>query len=63
MDIKSIFSALASVIIVIAYYPYIRDIFLKKTKPHIYTWLIWAITTGTATMGLWQGGGAVELLV
>ncbi|MBI4117778.1 MAG: hypothetical protein HY453_01715 [Parcubacteria group bacterium] len=27
------------------------------TKPHAYTWLIWSITQGTATIALWYGGG------
>jgi len=57
IDIKLVLSIAASVVTVIAYYPYIKDIFLRKTKPHIYTWLIWFITTGTATAGLWLGGG------
>jgi len=57
IDLKLIFATLASVITIVAYYPYIKDIFLKKTKPHVYTWLIWAITAGTATMGAWRGGG------
>jgi hypothetical protein len=61
IDIKLVFSVVASVIAIVAYYPYIRDIFLRKTKPHMYTWLIWAITTGTATAGAWrgEGGGSV----
>ncbi len=54
---KLIISVLASLVMVGAYIPYFRDIFLKKTRPHVYTWLIWAITMGTATAGLWYGGG------
>ncbi len=57
IDIKLVFSVVASVIAIVFYYPYIRDIFLKKTKPHIYTWLIWSITMGTATMGVLKGDG------
>ncbi len=57
MDIKLILSVLASLITIFAYYPYIRDIFKGKTKPHSITWLIWLITTGVATLGIWQGGG------
>ena len=30
---------------------------MGKTKPHLYTWLIWAITQGTATAALIYGGG------
>lgn len=61
--IKLIFAILASVLVVFAaYLPYIRDIFLKKTKPHAYTWLIWTITQGVALAGLFYGkGGWAEL--
>jgi len=57
MDIKLIFAISASVLTVLGYFPYLRDIFLKKTRPHAYTWLIWAITQGTATAALLYGGG------
>jgi hypothetical protein len=42
---------------IFGYYPYIRDIFRGHTRPHPYTWLIWAITQGTATAILFYGGG------
>lgn len=41
----------------VAFVPYLRDIFKRRTEPHAYTWLIWCITQGTATAGLWYGGG------
>lgn len=57
MDIKLIF-ALASVVIgAISYYPYLRDIFSRKTRPHAYTWLIWSLTQGTAALAVWTAGG------
>lgn len=56
-DFKISLSIIASIITVIGFTPYFRDIFNKKTKPHIYTWLIWGITQGTATLALWYGGG------
>lgn len=57
MNIKIIFTILAIITGVSALFPYFRDIFLLKTKPHAYTWLIWAITQGTAAAGVWYGGG------
>jgi len=30
-----------------------------KTQPHVFTWLIWAITQGTAVAGIWYGGGGL----
>ena len=40
----------------VGYYPYFRDILKKQTKPHLYTWLIWIITQGTATVAMIYGG-------
>jgi hypothetical protein len=40
----------------ISYVPYIRDILRGKTQPHIYTWLIWLITQGTASAAAFYGG-------
>lgn len=57
MDVKLIFAIISSAILIIGFIPYFKDIFLNKTKPHLYTWLIWVITQGTATVAAWYGGG------
>lgn len=58
IDIKIILAIISTVVaIALAFVPYLRDIFRRKTKPHTYTWLIWTITQGTAVAGLWYGGG------
>lgn len=56
-NIKIFFAILAVAGVIGAFSAYFRDIFLKKTKPHAYTWLIWTITQGTALAGLWYGKG------
>lgn len=61
-NIKLILSILTSLITVIGFIHYFKDIFSKKTKPHLYTWLIWTITQSTATLALWHGGGAFAVL-
>jgi hypothetical protein len=58
MDIKILLAIVSSIIGVLAYAPYLRDIFRLKTKPHVYTWLIWVITQGTAVYAIWYGGGS-----
>ncbi len=58
MELKILFSILASIIALIAYFPYLKDIFSQKTKPHAYTWFIWMLTQGTATLGVFYGGGS-----
>ena len=51
MDIKLFFGILSLIGSIVCFVPYIIDIFKKKTKPHIYTWLIWTIiqTIGVIT--------------
>lgn len=55
MEIKFVFAIAASILGISASIPYIRDIIRRKTNPHSFTWLIWAITQGTATAALWYG--------
>lgn len=40
-----------------SFLPYLRDIRRGNTTPHAYTWLIWAITQGTAAAAIWYGKG------
>lgn len=54
---KLIIALAGAIFTLIGFYPYFRDILRKQTKPHLYTWLLWVFTQGTATAGLWQGGG------
>lgn len=42
---------------IIGHLPYIIDIFKGKTKPHIFTWGVWAVVTVLAFIGQWQKGG------
>ncbi len=44
-DSKSLISIVAIVLIFIGYIPYVRDIFLRKTKPHIFSWFLWTLVT------------------
>ncbi len=62
MDIKLLFAIISTVIAIIAFIPYLKDMFSRKTKPHAYTWLIWSITQGTAAAAMWFGGGGIAAL-
>ncbi len=62
LHIKMALSILAGIITIISYFPYIKDIFLRKTKPHAYTWLIWGITQGTAAVAIISGGASFSSL-
>jgi hypothetical protein len=41
---------------IFCFYPYIRDIFLRKTTPHIYSWLVWAILQITGAIAMFSSG-------
>jgi len=56
-DLKLIASLVSAVLMAYGFVPYFRDIFAGKTKPHLYTWLVWSITFGTAALAAWHGGG------
>ena len=61
-----VLTLVATILGVIGFIPYLRDIFLLKTKPHSYTWLIWFLTQGTAVCVAWYGGsgwGILNLIV
>lgn len=45
MNIQQTIGIAAIVIALIGYIPYIRDMIAEKTKPHIFSWLVWGIQT------------------
>ncbi|MDH5327153.1 MAG: hypothetical protein OEZ68_22215 [Gammaproteobacteria bacterium] len=42
---KGIFTTTAIVLTVVAFVPYIRSILSGRTRPHVFSWIIWAGTT------------------
>ncbi|MFV2005509.1 MAG: hypothetical protein ACC650_09895 [Gammaproteobacteria bacterium] len=42
---KEVLSAVAIALTFIAFLPYIRSILQGKTKPHVFSWIIWGATT------------------
>ena len=59
MDIKLILALIAIGMTLVGYFFYFRDIFADKTKPHAYSWLVWALLTAIAFAGqLHDNGGA-----
>ncbi len=62
MDYKVILALISTILGLICFIPYFRDIFQRKTKPHAYTWFIWTITQGTAVAGIFHGGGGIGAL-
>lgn len=59
LDFKTM-TAIAAVIVGISSFgPYFVDIFKRRTTPHLYTWLIWFITTATGAAGVLYGHGGI----
>ena len=61
-SIKITASAVATIIAVVAYVPYLIDMFRGKNKPHLYTWIsIFLVTAVVAYLQL-QGGAGVGVI-
>lgn len=59
MDTKLILALISIAMTLVGYFFYFRDIFAGKTKPHAYSWLVWALLTAIAFAGqLHDNGGA-----
>lgn len=74
MPYKEILSAVAIMLTLAAFIPYIRTIINGTTKPHVFSWVIWGATTfvvflaqleGKGGVGAWPIGvsGSITLLV
>lgn len=57
MHFEIIISLITIVLAFVAYIPYVRDILSGKTKPHTFTWLVWALAVSISA-GLQIVGGA-----
>ena len=51
MDIKIFFGITSIVVSFLGYFPYLKDTAAGKTKPHVFSWLIWGIITGIEFFG------------
>jgi len=57
--IKVLLGGSATVLALVGYVPYFRDIFRGKTKPHAFSWLIWGVLTAIGYAGqVSDGAGA-----
>lgn len=58
-DIKTIIGTIAIILTFTGYIPYIRDIRAGKTKPHLYSWFLWALVTAIVFALQFSGGAGV----
>lgn len=45
MSYKEYLSALAIIITLVAFFPYVRSIIKNTIRPHVFSWVIWGMTT------------------
>lgn len=57
MGIKSILSLLAIGLTIFIFIPYINSILKGKTKPHVFSWIIWGLTTFIVFLAQWKSKG------
>ncbi|MBI5457400.1 hypothetical protein HY971_01600 [Candidatus Kaiserbacteria bacterium] len=58
-DYHVVFAAAGSALGLLSFVFYFKDIFRGKTKPHIFTWIVWTLLTGlTSLIQFSEGGGA-----
>src|SRR5690606_244677 len=56
---KALLAAVAAVLTVVAFAPYLRSIQQGRTQPHVFSWIVWGINTGVAFIAvLAEQGGA-----
>lgn len=56
---KSFFSIAAVVLTLLAFWPYIKGILRGSVKPHVFSWLIWGISTAVVFLAQLQDKGGV----
>lgn len=56
---KEVFSFIAIVLTLAAYFPYIQSIHTGQTRPHFFSWLIWGLTTLIVYLAQLQAGAGV----
>lgn len=47
----------ATLVALLAYIPYIRDVIRGKTKPHAFSWLVWGVMSMVAFFAQYSDGG------
>ena len=63
LDWKTVAALLSSALSIGGSVFYLYEVFKGRTKPHVYTWLIWTLTAIIAAASIWTGGGGLILSV
>lgn len=65
MEIKALFGVLSSIAVLVGGIPYIKDIYQRKARPHVLSWLGWAFITALGAAAMFAEGStwAVSILL
>jgi hypothetical protein len=61
-NIKIACAVIATTISAVSFFPYLKDIFRKKTKPHSYTWLTWTLLQVIGVLAMYNKHAYLGLL-
>ncbi len=56
MEIKPLFGILSSIVVLIGGFPYIKDIYRRKARPHVLSWLGWGFITSIGAFAMLASG-------
>ncbi|HTW96559.1 MAG TPA: hypothetical protein VMD74_02785 [Candidatus Methylomirabilis sp.] len=62
MNLKLFFGIISTIIALVSFFPYLKDILGKKTFPHIYSWLVWSILQSVGAAAMLRGGASFGAL-
>lgn len=62
MDLKTLLFLIAGLLMLVSYFQYFKSLFAHQTKPHAFTWLVWAIAMSIGAAGVWVGGGGLPAI-
>lgn len=58
-DIKTWLGLFAMALTLVAFWPYLRSVLNKTIQPHLFTWIIWSLTTCIVFLAQLAGGGGI----
>ncbi|MFH0829503.1 MAG: hypothetical protein V1907_05035 [Candidatus Kerfeldbacteria bacterium] len=56
LEIKTILGALAALLIIVSYFPYVTSVVSGRTRPHAFSWFVWALLSGIAFFAMVSSG-------
>jgi hypothetical protein len=59
VPLKEILSVIAILLTLAGFYPYVRGTLVGTTQPHVFSWVVWASTTGVVFWAQLEAGGGV----